>query len=257
MPTPAPQSTNLLSSTAEIVTIITGIWAACEKYRAWRKAKDVGATTLPPEATGSRARTPRDRVIGILLSLACALLWSISYVSLSYVQRDASPLETSTLMLLPGFAFVFIFAGAYHLREHKTTGRRFAVDVDWATFAPWIVIVANVASFLLFVYALNFISASQTITLHKINPVFVGAITWLWLRERPTRLTVSSLLLVVFAVLIITLIHGFHYAVGVDGPAAATAGRATSIFAGRSAAVVSALGSRDALAALERTTARR
>ena len=34
--------------------------------------------------------------------------------------------------------------------------------------------------------------------------IFVGALTWMWLKERPTRLTISSVLLVVFAAIVIT-----------------------------------------------------
>lgn len=192
----------MLELIANIIGIIAFIWMVWEK---------LSARTIQ---TGSiRARTTRDLVIGSAMSLACAMLWSVSYVSLSYVSQRAGLLEISALMLLPAFVFLFLSAGGFYLYERKV-GERFAVDIDWATWPPWIVIATNVANFLLFIYALYFVSASQTITLHKINPIFVAILTWLWLRERPTRLTISSVVLVVFAAVVIAADDHMQFSAG-------------------------------------------
>src|SRR5262249_26485466 len=144
-------------------------------YRWWQKKR--------PTAALASAR-PRDLVVGVLLSVACALIWSMSYVSLSYVSTKVDPFAVNVIVL--GSASFFLFITYLVVRGHERVtgknGRNGKTGVDWRTPTPWITAVANLGNFVLFIYALYFISASQAITLGQTYPVFVALLTWFWLR---------------------------------------------------------------------------
>jgi drug/metabolite transporter (DMT)-like permease len=185
--------------------------------------------------TGSaeRALSPRDVVLGVFYSIVCALLWSVSYVSLSYVSQRADPFYINVVLL--GSATLFLFCGYLiaqaYARVHKPLTE---VKVDWKTVTPWITAGANLANFVLFIYALYFISASQVITLGKTNPLFVAGLTWLWLKRPPPRSAISAVFLVVLGTLLITVNNEFSLESN-----ATTSGSILAVLAGAAFAVFS------------------
>jgi drug/metabolite transporter (DMT)-like permease len=144
----------------------------------------------------------RSQAVGALCALLSALIWSLSYVSLSYVTPRTTPFVTNYLLL--GFGTVFLL-GAWKLAQMRELARGGAVvpAVAWTDADFWVAVVSNLASFMLFVYALNYISASQTIALQKINPIFVAFTAWLWFGARPTRSTWIAVVVVVLGTLVI------------------------------------------------------
>lgn len=165
----------------------------------------------PQAAAGS----PRDKRIGIALAVVCAFIWSISYSSLSIAQRTADPYSTNTVMLGVA-ALLLIVAGHFAAplaRLISNKGDPAAKEeraVDASSLLFWVIVAGNVGSFLLFVYALMFISASQTIALQKVNPIFVAVLGAVFLRQRLSMGAWLSVLLTVLGALLVTtnVVHG-------------------------------------------------
>lgn len=151
-----------------------------------------------------------DYSLGVLYSLLCAVLWSLSYVSLSYVSSKTDLLDINIALLGSGCAFLmlgWVLAWLFDWGAGTTP----KLNVDWKTVAPWVVVLTNLTGFLLFVYALYFISASQTITLQKINPLFVMFIVLIWLRKKPSGSTLSAVLLVILGAILIMVNDQFGF----------------------------------------------
>jgi drug/metabolite transporter (DMT)-like permease len=174
----------------------------------------------------------KDLVLGVLYSLSCAVLWSFGYVSLSYVtHQHMDLLSINTYVLGSASSFLFV---AYFISRTPRVARSAGKErrVNWRSSVPWITAAANLGDFLLFIYALYFISASQTITLSKINPLFVIALTWMWLGEKVQKSAFAAVFLVIIGTLLITLNGEF----GVDSNTE-TVGSVFAILAGFSFAV--------------------
>jgi drug/metabolite transporter (DMT)-like permease len=189
------QEKAMISNLADIFGIITFGWFVIEMVRKltlWLRKRGAKAPAPRPGVVRSRS----DYIRGIIYALICALIWAFSYITLSYVKRRIELFEMNIVLM--GFGSIFLLLGSWlaslspnpeiNVFEHKAR---------WVSFAPWIVTASNLASFAFFIYALNFISASQTITLQKMNPVLVAMITWFWLGRKPSRTTLSTVFLVV------------------------------------------------------------
>jgi drug/metabolite transporter (DMT)-like permease len=202
----------MIGRIADILSLITGGWFLFElgrRFLARIKHKEDQISTAGPRKVPDK----RDYTLGIIYSVCCALLWSLSYVSLSYVRADVDLLEMNVVLV--GFGAVFLFIGSLLARQSKNSEiNSLDISVSWNSTAPWILAAANIASFLLFIYALSFISASQTITLQKINPIFVAIATWIWLRRKPSRSTLSTVFLVVSGTILITVNEQFGFTGG-------------------------------------------
>jgi drug/metabolite transporter (DMT)-like permease len=200
----------MIEKIANIFGVITGCWFVFEQTRILIKKLREGKT--PPTAP-KKIRTRRDYILGIIYSVCCAVLWSLSYISLSYLTPKVGLLAMNVALL--GFGTVFLFLGSWLAllwKDEKISSSR--ISVNWSSPSPWIVTAANIASFILFIYALNFISASQTITLQKINPIFVAIGTWIWLRRKPSRSTLATVFFVVSGTLLITANDRFGFTGG-------------------------------------------
>ena len=135
----------------------------------------------------------REYLFGMFYALLCGVLWSVSYVSLSYVTARAYPVEINVILLRSATFFLFLgFLIVRAVRQEQTV-----ISVSWRTWNPWLIAIANLLSFIFFILALRFVSASQTITLSKMNPLFIAPFSWVILRQRSPRLTVSAAFLVV------------------------------------------------------------
>jgi drug/metabolite transporter (DMT)-like permease len=192
------------------------------------------ARWLRKEPTDTRKiRSRADYLRGISYSLICAILWSGSYVSLSYVSGKVDLFEINVVLLGSASLFLLLaFLIAYLLKQGGAAS--WQSQVDWKSITPWTVTVSNIASFILFVYALYFISASQTITLQKINPLFIALGTWVVLKRAPSRSTISTVALVVIGTVLITANDQFRFGSGKE-----MTGSLLAILAGASFAVFS------------------
>lgn len=206
----------------EVLIGIGAVYHIVVSVRKWFKKR---------EETPTVPRTRNDYVLGIFYSLVCVALWSLSYISLSYVTPKVDLLNINIVLL--GSASIFLLAGwglAYLF--DRTAGSEIRLNVNWKTAAPWIIVAANLASFLLFIYSLHFISASQTITLQKMNPLFVVIIAVLWLKKKPTTSTVSAVFLVILGAFLIMVNDQFGFTGGPN-----VLGSGLAILAGASFAV--------------------
>jgi drug/metabolite transporter (DMT)-like permease len=141
-----------------------------------------------------------DRSVGLLCAVASAVVWSIGYVALRYVVLRTGLYETNLVLMGSGFLFL-LFAWTW---TQSRAGRSNETEFPgWRSPEFLIVVVANIASFLLFTYALHFISASQSITLQKLNPLLVALATWIWLKQKPSAASLSSALLAVLGTTLI------------------------------------------------------
>ena len=155
-------------------------------------------------------RSRKDYVLGVAYSLLCALLWSLSYISLSYVSPKANLLAVNIVLLGSASLFLLVFwSAAEYCRAQR--GRGQPRPIDWKSISPWIVVLTNLASFLLFIYALRFVSASQTISLQKTNPLFIALLTLIWLRKKPSKFSLSAVVLVVFGAILILANDQFRF----------------------------------------------
>lgn len=190
----------------EVLVALAAVIHAIEygtKFYGWLKKR---STSIVPSVR------PHDITLGILWSLVCALIWSLSYVSLSYVSAKVDPFDVNVIMF--GTAACFLFASYLIVRLYakfslKAERPPTEPGVDWKTMTPWITTLANVGNFVFFIYALYFISASQAITLGQTYPVFVALLTWLWLRVPLPRSAMAATALAVFGALLIVVEQDF------------------------------------------------
>jgi drug/metabolite transporter (DMT)-like permease len=117
------------------------------------------------------------------------------------------PVEVNVVLL--GSATFFLFLGFLIVRAVRR--EQIVTPISWRTWNPWFIAIANLLSFIFFIYALRFVSASQTITLSKINPLFIALFSWVILRQRPPRSTVSAAFLVVLGTVLITANEKFTF----------------------------------------------
>jgi drug/metabolite transporter (DMT)-like permease len=191
-----------------IIKVLIGIGAV---YELIKLIKDICKRVKTGPGDVRAPRTKSDYFLGVVYSLLCALLWSLSYVSLSYVSSKTDLLNINIGLLGSGCAFLTLgWALAWLFEWGRGTSPK--LNVDWNTAAPWVVVATNLASFLLFIYSLYFISASQTITLQKINPLFVVFIVFVWLKRRPSGSTLSAVLLVILGAILIMVNDQFAFA---------------------------------------------
>src|SRR5437660_5395639 len=125
-----------------IIKVLIGIGAVYELIKFIRGIRDRlirGSKVLKEQPT------KRDYVVGVFYSLLCALLWSLSYVSLSYVSSKTDLLSINIALLGTGCAFLALGWALAWLFDWGA-GTSLKLNVDWKTAAPWIVVAMNLAS---------------------------------------------------------------------------------------------------------------
>lgn len=145
-------------------------------------------------------------VVGVLCALGSALLWSAGYVSLRYVTALTGLFELNLVLVGSGFFFLlaaWILALKNKPEQAKSNRQVARTNIDRRAAIFCMIVVANVASFLFFTGALHYISASQTITLQKLNPLIVVLTTWMWLKHKPSGSAMSATMLAVFGTTVI------------------------------------------------------
>ena len=159
-----------------------------------------------------RKRSRSDYILGILFSILCGLLWSIGFTSLSWTTSRADPLEMNVVLLgVASLVYFLVFCISGTISRVILGKQQQAVIPNdslessglWKGVVPWLVVAGNIGNFVLFFYALYFISASQTITLQKTNPIFVAFLGGLFLKKRVSAFAWMTVLLVVLGSVLI------------------------------------------------------
>src|SRR6266404_1979779 len=201
-----------------LATIVHAIIYAT-KFARWLKSRRSDGRTI--------TRSKKDYLIGVGYSVLCALLWSLGYVTLSYVSSKADALEINVIVI--GSAFFFFLLGWRITRFWKNDGANTEINWDRSIEWSWVVVLSNLASFLLFIYALYYISASQTITLQKINPLFIALVAWMLRKEKLSRSALSAVAVAVIGTILILANDQFGFEGGNN-----VTGSLLAIFAGLS-----------------------
>jgi uncharacterized membrane protein len=153
----------------------------------------VGVTLLSrpvSQATGGRSIEPAERRAGLLLALTTSILWAVGQVALKPATAGIhsvvanSVRQPMALLLLLGLTTV---QGRW--RELRRLDRR-----SWL-----IIIVASLVGTgfgtLFFIMAIQMAGAGRTAVLTSSAPLMAIPFSMLWLRERPTRWTLTGTLL--------------------------------------------------------------
>lgn len=149
-------------------------------------------------ATNGQEIEPGARRLGLLMALAASILWAIGQVALkpgtdgvhSVVANSVRQPLGALLLLLPALR-----RGRW--RELRTLDRR-----SWG-----IIILASLLGTgfgtLLFIIAIQMAGAGRTAILASTSPLMAVPFSMMWLRERPTRLTLAGTLLTTMGIVLV------------------------------------------------------
>ncbi|MFN2292379.1 MAG: DMT family transporter [Anaerolineae bacterium] len=153
----------------------------------------VGVTLLSRpvgQTTGGRSIEPSERRAGLLLALVTSVLWAVGQVALKPATAGMHSVVANSvrqpmgLLLLVGLTTV---QGRW--RDLRKLDRK-----SWA-----IIVVASLVGTgfgtLLFIMAIQMAGAGRTAVLTSSAPLMAIPFSMLWLRERPTRWTLTGTLL--------------------------------------------------------------
>lgn len=162
-----------------------------------------------PRQPDIKVTTTRDLWIGVTCTLICGILWAISFVSLSVAAARVDIFEINIIVLGSSTIFLYVafLISKFRSREDGEPGY---IRPNWAGVATWVVVIGNLASFVLFIAALYYISASQTLTLQKTNPLLIAIGTWIFLKKIPSFKTFAVAMLVVLGTTLIMLDDQFQ-----------------------------------------------
>lgn len=129
------------------------------------------------------------------MTLAAGVLWGTSFVSIQWGLDDGfHPIA------FVGIRFVFAFSSALVM------ARLFGPLNAWLLRDPWVwaLGLTNTGGFLFQYFALDLTVATKTALITNLSLIFVAPMSYLWLRERFTRVKVGALLAVIPGVLLLT-----------------------------------------------------
>ena len=153
----------------------------------------VGVTLLSRpvgQVTGGRTIQPSERRAGLLLALATSVLWAVGQVALKPATAGMHSVVANSvrqpmgLLLLVGLTTV---QGRW--RDLRKLDRRSWVIIIVAS------LVGTGVGTLLFIMAIQMAGAGRTAVLTSSAPLMAIPFSMLWLRERPTRWTLTGTLL--------------------------------------------------------------
>lgn len=199
---------------ATYIAIIVGLLSignfAITIWNWFRKKYIQEATSGPPKTANGAPVTPSDYVWGTVLALACAAVWGISYASLKFITVTIDPIEMNVALLGVATTTYFVatlvvgrISAILSPKPVESHQQRKRLVIDWASGPLWRMLLGNFASFILFIYALYYISATQTIALQKVNPIFVALLASLFLRRRIGLQVWLAIVLVVVGTMLI------------------------------------------------------
>jgi drug/metabolite transporter (DMT)-like permease len=145
-----------------------------------------------------KRRTP----FALWVLIATQLITSATYLVAKLGLREFTPFAFG--------CFRFTFAGLVYLAILKARGKfRLPERRDWPAFF-WLAFVCVPLNQGLFLYGIHFTFASHGALFYATTPIMVLILSSLWLRERPTFLKITGVLLGFLGVLLVLFDKGIH-----------------------------------------------
>jgi drug/metabolite transporter (DMT)-like permease len=196
MNTPIP---NWIQWVLAILSVVTAIGYIAEKIPRLR------AYFSTPSAADA-SRTKNEYLLGSLLSLICAAIWAASYASLNLVSPSVGTLSINIHLM--GFAAISLFIASQIAGRFNKATPRVAVQTPQSGRLA-LLVVANLGNFVLSVWALAFISASEAMTLNNLSPILLALALWYRGRLTPSAGTFLALVLVLLGAFLVNIDSGF------------------------------------------------
>ena len=176
----------------------------------------------PPRA--DPAKTTNDYLVGSGVALLCAVIWAASYASLGMISPAVGTLTTNVYLM--GFAAASLYVASVAVGLFKPSDNR--AQPGRRLYGRAVVLVgANLGNFLLSVWALKFISASEAMALTNLAPLFLAFVLWYRGNLTPSLGTFVALILVLLGTFILNIDSGFVLRNGSNVP-----GTLIAVFAG-------------------------
>jgi drug/metabolite transporter (DMT)-like permease len=196
MDTPIPNWIQWVLAVLSVVTTIGYIAEKIPRLRAYFNS---------PSAKDA-PRTKNEYLLGSLLSLVCAAIWAASYASLSLISPTVGTLSVNIHLM--GFAAISLFiasqiASRFEAASAQTTPQ--ALQSGRLV----LLVVANLGNFVLSVWALAYISASEAMTLSNLSPILLALALWYRGRLAPSAGTFLALVLVMLGAFLVNIDSGF------------------------------------------------
>jgi drug/metabolite transporter (DMT)-like permease len=143
-------------------------------------------------------RSRREYLVGGLLATTCAIIWSVSYVSLSAVARNTSVISMNVILMGSGALFLYAGSAIARIVESRKNLPKDA-GVWRVTVAP-LLVFANLGNFVLSTLALHYITASQANALNNMSPALLALGLLVLGRFRPSLATAITFAFLIFGV---------------------------------------------------------
>lgn len=191
-----------------ILVIIAFFWQFGPKLLEILRPRDSSITPSPNVIlkgllTAIAKLFERKFVAGVSLSLLAAILWGLSYTSYrTAAVVPLNPIEVGIPVFIIGGLTIFLFSVIARLYGRPL---RTAPDVLRPLFTGngMLIIFGNVLELVCFIGALHYITAGQTITLYKTNPVWVLLLLYLINRQRAAHASIAAVFCVFMGVFVI------------------------------------------------------
>ncbi len=180
------------------------VWFFYERYKQFRQ------WLLKRESSRSApSRSKAENLTGAGLAIVCAFLWSLGFFSIGLTTPNHSVWAINAVIL--GSATIFLFLGSFVVRMfEKKEPATTASALHLSSPHGIVLLFATVGNFVLSVYALYYISISQTMTLTNLFPLFLVLIMLVRQEMSWSNVTISTVLLVATGTLITNLDEGLY-----------------------------------------------
>lgn len=191
------------------ITIAQGGQAAWRVVTRLRTRREASQRRERAETAAGRAEV----VWGASLSLACAVFWSVGYVSLKVLAPDIPPLHLTSLVLIVASLSLLVASNAAVNASHgRQPGR--GRGPGWLDRNTAFLLLANQGNFLLSILALSYVSASQAMSLNNVFPVFLALILVVRGKRSFSASTLATVVMVTLGAALLTVDDGFRIGSG-------------------------------------------
>lgn len=151
-------------------------------------------------------KTRSEYLLGSVLALLCAGIWAASYASLDLLSPSVGTLTTNIHLM--GFAAASLYIGSLVAARLALGTSPPSVPANQGGKLT-LLVVANIGNFVLSVWALSFISASEAMTLNNLSPLLLALALWYRGKLTPSAGTFLALVLVLLGAFIVNIDGGF------------------------------------------------
>ncbi len=161
----------------------------------------LGIVLVSRTGDGATEPTPQNRRnhrLGVLTALLVSVLWAVGQIILKPATQDINSVVANSIRMPTGIVislFLSLWRGRW--RELRGLDRK-----TWGIMLAASVIGTGMGS-LFFVYAIQMAGAGRTAVLTSISPLLALPFSMLWLRERPTRWTLTGTILTTAGVVLV------------------------------------------------------